>query len=132
MPTLKVGAILLSVVMVIGLSAAPLAIAQEQPRRGGVLRVALAADPPSLDAHQEQTFAVTQPMSAVYNNLIVLDPHNYPKVVGDVAKSWTVLGQSPDLRPSRYTRDQVPRRQRADRGGRQGQLGQGGLLRRGA
>src|SRR5712691_8909867 len=91
MRSFKVGAILLSVVMLMGLWAAPSAMAQEQPRRGGVLRVALAADPPSLDAHQEQTFAVTQPMSAIYNNLLVLDPHNYPKVIGDVAKSWTVL-----------------------------------------
>ena len=91
MRNLKPGVILLSVVILVGLWAAPLAMAQEQPRRGGVLRVALAADPPSLDAHQEQTFAVTQPMSAVYNNLLVLDPHNYPKVIGDVAKSWQIL-----------------------------------------
>jgi hypothetical protein len=48
-----------------------MALAQEQPRRGGVLQVALPADPPSLDAHQEQTFAVAQPMGPVYNNLIV-------------------------------------------------------------
>ena len=89
MRSFKVGVILLSVVMLMSLWAAPLAVAQEQPRRGGVLRVALAADPPSLDAHQEQTFAVTQPMSAVYNGLLVLDPHNYPKVIGDVARSWT-------------------------------------------
>src|SRR2546422_3209638 len=88
----KVGVILPSVVMLMGLWATPLAMAQEQVRHGGVLRVALAADPPSLDAHQEQTFAVTQPMSALYNNLLVLDPHNYPKVVGDVAKSWKVSG----------------------------------------
>jgi peptide/nickel transport system substrate-binding protein len=90
MPSLKVGVIVVTVVSLMGLSTAPLAGAQEQPRRGGVLRVALAADPPSLDAHQEQTFAVTQPMSAAYNNLLMLDPHNYPKVVGDVAKSWKV------------------------------------------
>jgi len=90
MRRLTVGVILLTVVTLVGLWTAPLAMAQEQPRRGGVLRVALAADPPSLDAHQEQTFAVTQPMSAVYNNLLVLDPHNYPKIVGDVAKSWKV------------------------------------------
>ena len=90
MRSFKVGVILLGVVMLMSLWAAPLAVAQEQPRRGGVLRVALAADPPSLDAHQEQTFAVTQPMSAVYNGLLVLDPHNYPKVIGDVAKSWQV------------------------------------------
>jgi peptide/nickel transport system substrate-binding protein len=92
MRSLKLGVILLSFVMLVGLWAAPLAVAQDQPRRGGVLRVALAADPPSLDAHQEQTFAVTQPMSAIYNNLVVIDPHNYPKVIGDAAKSWKVSG----------------------------------------
>ena len=48
MRSFKIGAILLSVVMLMGLWAAPLAMAQEQPRRGGILRVALAADPPSL------------------------------------------------------------------------------------
>src|SRR5262245_64508022 len=92
MRSLKISVLFLSVVTIVGLCAMPLTLAQEQPRRGGVLRVALAADPPSLDAHQEQTFAVTQPMSAVYNNLLVIDPHNYPKVVGDVAKSWKVSG----------------------------------------
>ena len=86
----KMRASLLSVVILAGLSAASLALAEEKPRNGGILNVALAADPPSLDAHQEQTFAVAQPMGAVYNNLIVFDPHNYPEIIGDVAKSWTV------------------------------------------
>jgi peptide/nickel transport system substrate-binding protein len=86
----KVGIVLLSFVMLVGLWAASMALAEEQPRRGGVLQVALPADPPSLDAHQEQTFAVAQPMGPVYNNLIVLDPHNYPQIMGDLAKSWTV------------------------------------------
>ncbi len=87
---LNVGAALLSFVTLIGLWAAPMALAQEQPRRGGIFQVALPADPPSLDAQQEQTFAVAQPMGPVYNNLVVLDPHNYPQIIGDVAKSWTV------------------------------------------
>jgi peptide/nickel transport system substrate-binding protein len=52
--------------------------------------VALAADPPSLDMHQKQTFAVAQPMGAVDNNLIVFDPHHYPQIIGDLAQSWTV------------------------------------------
>src|SRR5262245_39030576 len=39
---------MLSVVLVVGLWAAPWALAEEQPRRGGVLRVATAGDPPSL------------------------------------------------------------------------------------
>ena len=81
---------LLSVVMLVGLWAAPAALAEEKPRYGGVLRVAIAGDPPSLDMHQEQTFMVTIPMSTVYNTLVMFDPHRYPNVIGDLAKSWIV------------------------------------------
>ena len=87
---LKIGALLLSVVMLVGLWAAPAALAEEKPRRGGMLRVAIAGDPPSLDMHQEQTFLVTIPFSTVYNTLVVFDPHGYPNIIGDLAKSWTV------------------------------------------
>jgi peptide/nickel transport system substrate-binding protein len=81
---------LLSVVMLVGLWAAPTALAEEKPRYGGVLRVAIAGDPPSLDMHQEQTFMVTIPMSTAYNTLVMFDPHGYPNVIGDLAKSWIV------------------------------------------
>jgi len=87
---LKIGALLLAVVMLVGLGAVSPALAEEKPRRGGMLRVALAGDPPSLDMHQEQTFMVTIPMSPAYNTLVMFDPHSYPNVIGDVAKSWTV------------------------------------------
>jgi peptide/nickel transport system substrate-binding protein len=90
MQGVKVRVALLCLVVLIGLCAAPMAFAQEQPRRGGTLQVALAGDPPSLDMHQEQTFMVAQPLGPVYNNLIVFDPHNYPEIIGDLAKSWTV------------------------------------------
>ena len=86
----KMGVCCLSVMLLVGLWAVPLGVAEEKPRSGGILNVALAADPPSLDAHQEQTFAVAQPMGALYNNLIVYDPHNYPEIIGDLATSWTV------------------------------------------
>jgi peptide/nickel transport system substrate-binding protein len=86
----KVIGLLLSVVLVVWLGAVPAARAEEQPRRGGVLRVATAGDPPSLDMHQEQTFMVTIPMSPVYNTLVMFDPHHYPKVIGDLAIAWTV------------------------------------------
>ena len=56
--------------------------------------MALAANPPSLDVHQEQTFAVAQPLSPIYNNLIVFDPHSYPNIIGDLAKSWSVSADS--------------------------------------
>ena len=55
-----------------------------------MLRVAIAGDPPSLDMHQEQTFLVTIPFSTVYNTLVMFDPHGYPNIIGDLAKSWTV------------------------------------------
>jgi peptide/nickel transport system substrate-binding protein len=86
----KVIGFMLSVVLVVGLWAAPAVMADEKPRRGGILNAALAANPPSLDMHQEQTFAVAQPLGPIYNNLIVFDPHNYPQIIGDLAKGWTV------------------------------------------
>src|SRR5919108_4094142 len=89
MRSLKLGVTLLSFVTLISLLAAPRALAEEQPRRGGILEVALAGDPPSLDMHQEQTFMVAIPLGPVYNNLIVFDPHNYPQIIGDLAELWT-------------------------------------------
>jgi hypothetical protein len=83
----KVRIALLCLVTLIGLWTAPIALAAEQPRPGGILQVALAGDPPSLDMHQESTFMVTIPMSPAYNTLIMFDPHHYPQIVGDLAKS---------------------------------------------
>ena len=89
MHRLKLGALLLSAVMLIGLWVAP-AFSAEDPQRGGVLKVAIAGDPPSLDMHQEQTFKVLIPMSTCYNTLLRFDPHGFPKIIGDLAESWDV------------------------------------------
>ena len=43
----KVGVYFLNVMLLMGLWAASLAMAQEKPRSGGILQVALAADPPA-------------------------------------------------------------------------------------
>lgn len=86
----KVSTALLSLVTVISFWVAPILLAADEPRRGGILQIALAGDPPSLDMHQELTFMVAQPLGPVYNNLIHFDPHNYPEIIGDLAKSWTV------------------------------------------
>jgi peptide/nickel transport system substrate-binding protein len=72
------------------LTIAPHALAAETPSYGGILRVAIAGDPPSLDMHQEQTFLVAIPLSTVYNTLVMFDPHDYPQVIGDLATSWQV------------------------------------------
>ncbi len=67
--------------------------AAETPRRGGVLLAAIGADAPSLDPHQEQTFATLQPVAPLYSTLLQIDPYSYPNVIGDVASEWNI---SPD------------------------------------
>jgi peptide/nickel transport system substrate-binding protein len=77
------------------LLAAPSVWAQtpEVPRRGGVLLAAIGADAPSLDPHQEQTFATMQPVAPLYSTLLQIDPYSYPNIIGDVASEWKI---SPD------------------------------------
>jgi peptide/nickel transport system substrate-binding protein len=62
--------------------------AAETPRRGGVLLAAIGADAPSLDPHQEQTFATIELVAPLYSTLLQIDPLNYPKIIGDVASEW--------------------------------------------
>src|SRR5712692_596774 len=78
-----------------GLAVASSAAAQgtETPRRGGILLSAIGADAPSLDPHQESTFATLQPVAPLYSTLLQFDPYNYPSVIGDVASEWKI---SPD------------------------------------
>jgi peptide/nickel transport system substrate-binding protein len=68
-------------------------LAAETPRRGGVLLAVIGADPPTLDPHQEGTFATLQVVAPLYSTLLQIDPNNYPKIIGDVATDWKV---SPD------------------------------------
>ncbi len=77
--------------LVLWLVAAP--TGAQTPRRGGTLVFVVSAEPPSLDAHREATFALIHPTRPHYNLLVKFDPLNYPKVVPDLAESWTV---SPD------------------------------------
>ena len=74
---------------------------------------------------------VAQPMGPIYNNLIVFDPHNYPQIIGDLAKILDGLGRLPDLYLHAARGGEVPRWQRADVGRRQGQLGPDRLSARG-
>ena len=59
--------------------------AAETPRRGGVLLAVIAAEPPSLDPHQESTFANIQLVAPFYSTLLQIDPLSFPKIIGDVA-----------------------------------------------
>ena len=73
------------------------AAAQDKPRSGGELLFVVAAEPPSFDGHQEETFAMLHPGAPQYNTLMRVDPTDKTgtKFVGDLAESWTV---SPDRR----------------------------------
>jgi peptide/nickel transport system substrate-binding protein len=67
--------------------------AADTPRRGGVLLAVIGADPPSLDPHQESTFANIELVAPLYSTLLQLDPYHYPKIIGDLATEWKI---SPD------------------------------------
>jgi len=67
--------------------------AAQAPRRGGVLLAVIGADPPSLDPHQESTFANIELVAPLYSTLLQIDPYHYPKIIGDVASEWKI---SPD------------------------------------
>lgn len=93
-----------SLLAVLGVAALALCLAlpstgqaqQQQPKHGGKLVFTIpASDMPSMDGHQETTFAVVHAVAPQYSLLIRIDPTD-PKAkryVGDVAQSWTV---SPD------------------------------------
>ncbi|MBI2219182.1 MAG: ABC transporter substrate-binding protein [Candidatus Rokubacteria bacterium] len=66
--------------------------AQEKPRYGGELLFVVPSQPPSYDAHQEETFGVIHPMAAHYSTLLRVDPFEKTgtKPIGDLAESWTI------------------------------------------
>lgn len=65
----------------------------EAPKRGGTLAFAVVAEPPNYDCHANTSFAFVHPVAPHYSTLLKFDGKNYPKIIGDLAKSWTV---SPD------------------------------------
>ncbi len=71
------------------LSSAPSALAQA-PKRGGTLVFAVSAEPPNYDCHANDSFAFIHPVRPEYSTLLKFDPFAYPKIVGDLAQSWSV------------------------------------------
>ena len=68
------------------------AVAPAHPRAGGELTFVVPGEPPSYDAHREETFALIHPAAPHYNTLLRIDPLDPTgtRVVGDLATSWTV------------------------------------------
>ncbi len=71
-------------------AAAPADVAAQTPKAGGELTFVVSAEPPSYDGHRETSFALIHPVAPHYSTLLRFDTANYPKIVGDLAESWTI------------------------------------------
>jgi peptide/nickel transport system substrate-binding protein len=72
---------------------APSALAtgvEAAPKQGGVLNFAVVAEPPNYDCHANTSFAFIHPAAPHYSTLLKFDGASYPRIIGDLAKSWTV------------------------------------------
>src|SRR4029453_14820768 len=68
------------------------AAAPTEPRAGGRLTFVVPGEPPSYDAHREETYALIHPAAPHYNTLLRIDPLDPTgtRVVWDLATSWAV------------------------------------------
>jgi peptide/nickel transport system substrate-binding protein len=65
----------------------------QTPKRGGTLNYAISAETPTYDCAASDTYATIHFAVPFYSTLLRFDLNNYPKVIGDLADTWTV---SPD------------------------------------
>jgi peptide/nickel transport system substrate-binding protein len=66
------------------------ALAQTAPRRGGILEFAVTVEPKDYDCYSNTSFAFLHPIAPHYSTLLKFDAANYPRIIGDLAQSWTV------------------------------------------
>jgi peptide/nickel transport system substrate-binding protein len=77
----------------IGLAAAlalPAAAWAQAPKKGGTLVYAISAETPTYDCSATDTYAGLHFLAPFYSTLLKFDLANYPKVMGDLAESWTI------------------------------------------
>ncbi len=89
---LRILALLASFTLVAGTGLVDPAAAQDKPRHGGELVFVVPSEPPSYDAHQEETFGLIHPMAPHYNTLVRVDPFDKTgtRPVPDLAESWNI------------------------------------------
>jgi len=68
-------AVALAIGLTVGLCTSLPAGAQT-PKRGGILKYVVPAEPPSYDGHRETTFALIHPIAPFYSVLIRVNPDN--------------------------------------------------------
>lgn len=83
-------AVVFAVLFALAGAMAPTAMAAEQPKAGGTLTFAVAAEPASYDLHRETSFASIHPVAPHYSLLVKFNQWKYPEIEGDVAESWTI------------------------------------------
>ncbi|MBM3565922.1 MAG: ABC transporter substrate-binding protein [Alphaproteobacteria bacterium] len=83
---IRIGVLLAAAIAAFG----PAAGQAATPKKGGVLKFAVSAEPPNYDCHANSSFAFIHPVRPHYSTLLQFDAAKYPKVVGDLAASWTV------------------------------------------
>jgi peptide/nickel transport system substrate-binding protein len=88
------------------------AFAQPVPKHGGILEFAVTVEPKSYDCYANTSFAFLHPVAPHYSTLLKFDAAEYPRIVGDLAQSWSI---SPDrmvytfkLRPNVLFHDGSP------------------------
>ena len=75
------------------LLALPATASAQTPKKGGTLVYAISAETPTYDCSATDTYAGLHFLSPFYSTLLKFDLAAYPKVMGDLAESWTI---SPD------------------------------------
>jgi peptide/nickel transport system substrate-binding protein len=70
-------------------------LAADAPKRGGTLEFAVLVEPKNYDCVSNTSFAFLHPIAPHYSTLLKFDAPEYPKIVGDLAQSWSV---TPDRR----------------------------------
>ena len=70
----NVGRITMGLLLAAALAAPVSATAQDKPRSGGELIFVVPSEPPSYDAHEEETFGVIHPLAPHYSTLLKVDP----------------------------------------------------------
>jgi peptide/nickel transport system substrate-binding protein len=78
---------MLTAILLAGMSHASQA---QVPKPGGVLNFSVVAEPPNYDCHASTTFALVHPIAPHYSTLLKFNTAHYPKVIGDLARSWEV------------------------------------------
>ncbi len=85
--TTKRGFVALAILLCAGMADA------QTPKHGGTLEFAVTVEPQDYDCEDNTSFAFLQPVAPHYSTLLKFDAPDYPRIVGDLAQSWSV---SPD------------------------------------